>query len=135
MTVRWTGLTAVVLLALVGAGACGGRQAGPPAQPAASQPPPAAVGEEGREVEVTMHEFGFRLSSAEVPAGRVTFEVRNEGTIEHNFIVAELGQGTSPIPPGGKAELTVDLQPGTYTVVCDIPGHKEAGMSLTVTVR
>lgn len=30
--------------------------------------------------------------------------------------------------PGGRATLTIDLSPGTYLVVCNLPGHYEQGM-------
>lgn len=133
MTARWMSLAAVVVLAAVGAAACGGRQAAPPAQPQAPQAQP-APGEE-REVEVTMTEFAFTMSTAEVPAGRVTFEVRNAGTVEHSFVIVELGKGTSQIRPGQTEKLVVDLRPGTYTVECDVAGHKEAGMTARLVVR
>jgi uncharacterized cupredoxin-like copper-binding protein len=29
----------------------------------------------------------------------------------------------------------MDLPAGTYTVVCDVPGHKEAGMTMTLIVK
>ena len=30
--------------------------------------------------------------------------------------------------PGGGATITLDLEPGTYLVVCNLPGHYEQGM-------
>lgn len=30
--------------------------------------------------------------------------------------------------PGGRATLTTDLAPGTYLVICNLPGHYEQGM-------
>ncbi len=124
------GLMALVVLAAVGAAACGGRQAAPPEQPQA-QP---AAPEEGT-VMVTTREFGFTLSATEVPAGRVKFVVRNEGTVEHDFVIVELDKRTSQIRPGQTEELVVDLRPGTYTLVCEVPGHKEAGMTAKLVVR
>ncbi len=134
MTARWMSLVAVVVLAAVGATACGGRQAAPPVQPQVPQAQPAPEQEE-RKVEVTMTEFAFTLSATELPAGRVKFEVRNAGTVEHSFVIVELGKGTSQIRPGQKEELVVDLRPGTYTIECDVAGHREAGMTATLVVR
>ena len=35
---------------------------------------------------------------------------------------------------GKTATLTVNLQPGTYQVVCSIPGHVQLGMIIQLTV-
>jgi plastocyanin len=36
------------------------------------------------------------------------------------------------VPPDATAN--VDLQPGTYTIYCNVPGHRAAGMQATITV-
>ena len=41
---------------------------------------------------------------------------------------------TKTIDGGGSASLSVDLKPGTYDLYCSIPGHKEAGMDVKLTV-
>ena len=70
-----------------------------------------------------------------MPAGAVTFEIENAGTVEHDFIIQGVDKGTEQLRPGQKATLTVDLKPGTYTVVCNVAGHKEAGMTMQLVVK
>ena len=36
------------------------------------------------------------------------------------------------VPPTGKGK--VDLKPGTYTIYCNLPGHRAGGMEATITV-
>jgi len=38
------------------------------------------------------------------------------------------------IAANSSATLTVDLQPGTYVVICNLPGHYKLGMHATLTV-
>lgn len=40
----------------------------------------------------------------------------------------ELVDEIEDIVPGATADLTVDLAPGTYLVVCNLPGHYAQGM-------
>ncbi|MGH2373310.1 MAG: plastocyanin/azurin family copper-binding protein, partial [bacterium] len=38
------------------------------------------------------------------------------------------------VQPGKSKTIEVDLKPGRYQVVCTVPGHREAGMTLTLEV-
>jgi uncharacterized cupredoxin-like copper-binding protein len=42
--------------------------------------------------------------------------------------------GVDGTVPGGIATVTVTLAPGTYEIVCNLPGHYRAGMYSTLTV-
>lgn len=115
--------------------ACGGkRPAQQPAQPPVAQPP-AAPAADGQKVRVEMSEFKFAMGAAEVPAGKVTFELVNSGTVEHSFIIEGTDLKSEQIRPGQTVTVQTDLKPGTYTVVCDVAGHKEAGMTTQLAVK
>jgi len=116
--------------------ACGGGQPAqqPPAQPPAAQQPPAPAGD-GQAVKVEMSEFKFTMAPAEVKAGTVTFELVNVGTVEHSFIVEGTSVKSEQIRAGQTVTVQADLAPGTYTAVCDVAGHKEAGMTMQFVVK
>jgi uncharacterized cupredoxin-like copper-binding protein len=73
------------------------------------------------------------------PPGDVSFVVKNTGAIEHNFVIEDQAQtrrGQIPIIEPGQTLVTqVTLPPGTYTIYCSEPGHREAGMVATLHVR
>ncbi len=102
--------------------------------------------------------MGIRATPASAPRGVVTFKVTNtsKDTI-HEMIVMYLADPTKPLPyieaeqrvdedkagdkgevseldPGGTGTLTVNLQPGTYLLICNVPGHYAAGMWTEFTV-
>ncbi len=90
-------------------------------------------------VQVAMTEFAFDLSTQTAKAGNVTFDISDDGAIEHEFSIAPASSPDSPITrttigAGGSDTLSVDLAPGTYEIACHIPGHYEAGMKTTLTV-
>ena len=72
--------------------------------------------------------------------GEVTFNYLNLDTIPHSLIIE--GEGApSPeefrmaVPTQGTTVTeSVALEPGTYLMVCDITGHREAGMVADLTV-
>ncbi len=97
-------------------------------------------------VAVILKEWKLTPSSAGIKAGRVTFEVKNAGTIAHEFVVLRTnvhhhllaGKGAeasekgikgeiSKVSPGQMRTLTLTLAPGTYVLLCNLPGHYKAG--------
>jgi len=83
-------------------------------------------------VSANLSEWAIQLSEGTVPAGQVTFTVKNGGTIPHAFEVEGNGaeQETPLIQPGASAALTLTLKPGTYEVYCPVgqDSHKKLGM-------
>ena len=85
-------------------------------------------------VQVSEAEFKITTDLTSFKAGQITFVAKNDGKIPHDLAVKETGDKTKEIPPGGTAELKVNLKPGKYELYCTIPGHEAAGMKLTITV-
>jgi uncharacterized cupredoxin-like copper-binding protein len=86
-------------------------------------------------VQVKGGEFFFRLStkSAAKP-GTVTFVFKNVGHVLHDFQIN--GKQTPLTQPGQTAKLVVTFKSkGTYPYSCTVPGHAQAGMKGTFTVR
>ncbi len=105
--------------------ACGGR----PSPPGGAMPP-------SQVIDVVAKEWAFEPATISARAGRVTFRVKNDGVVEHNFVLERRpGAEVSGIRPGEVRALTVTLEPGTYTALCNLPGHQEAGMVASLRVR
>jgi uncharacterized cupredoxin-like copper-binding protein len=85
-------------------------------------------------VQVSESEFKIVLASTDLKAGKITFDVKNDGSIPHDLAIVGMSEKTKEIPAKGSAKLTVTLKAGTYELYCSVPGHKEAGMDLKVTV-
>ena len=63
---------------------------------------------------------------------------RRCSTLSHNVAVAGPGVRVRSAPFGGgttQRYTLKGLQPGTYHIVCTVPGHREAGMPATRLVR
>jgi cupredoxin-like protein len=87
---------------------------------------------EHTEVSARLSEWSVKLNASVVPAGPVTFHVRNEGSIPHGFEVEGGGveKELAPIAAGDSASLDITLKPGKYEVYCPVGGdsHKRLGM-------
>lgn len=95
-------------------------------------------------IAVELFDGRMSVSAATAPAGETTFQVRNGGEFPHDFVIisTELDAAELPVEqlkadessldvvdrvdqlgPGDTAELTVDLAPGHYVLICNVSGH------------
>jgi uncharacterized cupredoxin-like copper-binding protein len=85
-----------------------------------------------------VREFEFEPRPLKVKAGLVRFLLINRGSVEHDFAIPSLARHGAHekhlIKPGKTTIVDLELKPGTYEAICTIPGHKEAGMVVTVEV-
>lgn len=129
----------------IGVTACGGKGDDFPPRPAT--------------VRVTMDEYRFGYQPPKT-RGRLVFEARNVGRIDHQLVLTYLPPGVPPIDrqlrsenrrvvptvanlpprrPGGRGTFAVDLEPGRYALICfvrDPDGqHAQKGMSSEFRIR
>ena len=103
---------------------------------------------------VTATDTGYDSTTYTVPAGaKVSLHMTNNGVLEHEFAILKLGEHVTP-PFGEKDEdkilweldgvqagttksdsFTAPTEPGSYDVICGIPGHIEKGMVATLVVK
>jgi nitrite reductase (NO-forming) len=86
-------------------------------------------------VHITLKEFAFVPKTITVPAGPVQLSATNAGTVEHTLVIPALKVKSPPIKPGQTWTVTLTIPKGTYQGYCDVPGHKELGMVLTVVAK
>jgi plastocyanin len=69
--------------------------------------------------------------------GKVTIDFENPAPLEHDVAIEQGGKviAVSQRISEGKTSVSANLAPGTYTFLCTVPGHAEAGMEGTLTVK
>jgi uncharacterized cupredoxin-like copper-binding protein len=107
----------------------------------------------------TEKDFAISLSPTTVDAGKVTFDVTNNGPSVHEFVVFKTDLAADQLPlskdgsqvdengsgvthvdeiedvkSGSTQTLQVQLQAGKYVVICNLPGHYKLGMHAPLTV-
>jgi uncharacterized cupredoxin-like copper-binding protein len=110
------------------------------------------------QVGVALDEYHVKLSESSGSSGKVTFNVHNGGHEKHEFVILKTDLDAANLPEEGSKvkedsdgishvaeidgvdaaqdkSLTVDLKPGTYVFVCNIPGHAHQGMVARFTVQ
>lgn len=151
-------IVGAISLALLAAACGGGEEEEPTAtEPQATEPADQTPAEGATTVDVSLIEFSVDLSTDTVPAGTVTFNLSNDGAAAHSFEVIRTDLAPDALPydeetfmvdeeqvdivgrveafePGESDELTVDLEPGSYVLICNVATHYEAGSYTAFTV-
>ena len=134
-------VAAALTIAAVVLPACGGDDESTAETTAATT----ATGTDSASVAVTLQEFAVSADPASVPSGSVTFDVTNTGPDDvHEFVIIQTDLGATELPvddDGAVLEdgegmtvvdeiedlavddtqtLTVDLDAGTYVLICNI---------------
>ncbi|MGZ4150596.1 MAG: plastocyanin/azurin family copper-binding protein [Actinomycetota bacterium] len=108
-------------------------------------------------VGATVEDFAISLDTTQVSAGKVTFNVHNDGPSTHEFVVIKTNLASDALPlnaegnevdedqveavdeaediaSGTNASFSATLEPGAYVVICNITSHYEAGMHAALAV-
>jgi len=76
----------------------------------------------------------FSIDDVSVGVGGL-LNVTNDGSVPHNFVIDGTDVKSSDLNSGDSERLMLDgVGPGTYTVYCNIAGHRESGMEAQLTV-
>jgi outer membrane protein assembly factor BamB/plastocyanin len=105
----------------------------PPATAPATAEPSAVA---GTTVAITARDLFFDPDQITIPANTdVTITLTNAGAAVHDFYQPDLDVKTPDVDPGQTGSVVINLPPGTYQFWCQIPGHRDAGMTGTITVQ
>ena len=142
-------LGSVLLLVGYGSAACTTSNASPGTLPADA----ATV------IRVVLSEWVVKPASVSIPAGKINFEVLNQGTTEHELVVlktdlplnalkltsdgTEVDEEASGPKEGDTEEIKVgdtksemlSLGSGHYVLICNLPGHYQQGMAASFEVK
>jgi uncharacterized cupredoxin-like copper-binding protein len=101
----------------------------------------------------TLTDGHIAISPKSASHGKVTFAVKNGGSVEHELVVIKTSTKASKLKlSGGEASekgsvgevelqkgksknLTLNLAKGHYVLICNIPGHYKGGMHVDFTVK
>ena len=82
-------------------------------------------------------QIAFDTTTLTSKPGKVTIDFDNPSALEHDVAIEQDGKqiAISETIAKGKTSVSADLAPGAYTFLCTVPGHAEAGMEGTLTVK
>jgi len=121
-------------------------------------PPAGAVGSASGTVNVTMKEFSVAAQPASTASGQIAFSLKNDGAVVHELVVIRTEADAAKLPQsGGKVDeanaglevkskvpnvaggasgqASAGLPAGKYVLICNVPGHYQAGMRTAFTVQ
>ncbi len=91
---------------------------------------------EDADVTVIAEDIDFPNKEFTASAGELTIGYVNDGSIRHTLVIegVDAWETLTVSSNGDTASGSVELEAGEYTLFCDVPGHRGAGMEGTLTV-
>ena len=107
-------------------------------------------------ITASLTEFKIALSATSAPAGSVTFNVTNDGSMVHEFVILKTDTLAKDLPlvdglvveddfnpvgevaetdAGKSGTFSATLAAGHYAIICNLPGHVAQGMVVDFTVN
>lgn len=105
---------------------------------ATEEPGAGAAGPGGTlQLKASPTEIAYDTTELTSKPGKVTIDFDNPAALEHNVAIEQDGKeiAVSETLTEGKTSVSADLAPDTYTFLCTVPGHAEAGMQGTLVVK
>jgi glucose dehydrogenase/plastocyanin len=108
----------------------------PTGTPVPDEATPAAEASGGEGVQVSAVDIAFEPKEFTIAANTdVVVTITNNGALQHDFTIDELGVKSDLLGGGESTEVTINAAAGTYEYYCSVTGHREAGMVGTLTVE
>lgn len=82
--------------------------------------------------------LAYTSDTATAKAGKVTIDFTNPQPLTHDVAIEDSSGATvgkTELIGEGSDSTVVNLKPAEYTFYCSVPGHREAGMEGTLTVK
>ncbi|MEP6893068.1 MAG: cupredoxin domain-containing protein [Gaiellaceae bacterium] len=104
-------------------------------------------------IRITLKEYKVLPAATSVKAGKVTFQVKNVGVLDHTFLVVKTNVPAGKLPvkknravvsalgkigpfkKGKGGTLTLTLKPGKYVLLCNVASHYQIGQYSAFTVK
>jgi uncharacterized cupredoxin-like copper-binding protein len=141
MSTRLSLLPIAAVAAALAVAGCGSSNSSSPT--AAASTPAAAAATKGKVLSLSADPGGqLRFTQTKLTLakpGTVTLRMTNPSSAGMEHGIAIEGNGVDSdgpsVAPGQISTVTATLKKGTYTYYCPVPGHKQAGMTGTLTVQ
>lgn len=142
---------AAVLLALAGCGSSSSSSSSSSTSSAAESPTtssaststPAPASESGGSEKLSLEanpegQLAYDTKSLSAKSGTISIDFKNSSPLAHNVTIESASGekvGATPTFSGATKTVSVSLKAGTYKFFCTVPGHRQAGMEGTLTVK